>query len=150
LTVGTDIRLKMDNVTVQPGVGIAYKNYSHQKLDPEGVETLTTDQNIAVPFYNLAVEIKLFELGNNGYVDLRFGGGQGINFRSNDTTYDAEPQGGTNKSDVEHHIATGVGIHYNGVHLDIQVNNGWWQKGPFLFTGDGGGFGANAALSLDY
>jgi hypothetical protein len=149
VTAGTDIRLKMDNVTVQPGVGIGYQRYS-RVVDTGDVTNEDIEANLVVPFYSLAVEIKLFELGNNGYVDLRFGGGQSVSFNSKESYSDAELAGGTNRSDVQHHIATGVGIHYNGVHLDIQVNNGWWQKGPYFVTGDAGGFGMNAALSLDY
>jgi len=146
LMAGTDIRLNLaDGIFVQPGVGMAFSMYKKTE-SAGGNETVETTNNLVAPFYNVAVEVRCWE-----WMSMRFGGGQSVIFNSNSKENSDGSQGSKSASEVEHHISTGVGFHLpHGVNLDVQVDTGWWQKGPYLVTGDGGNFGAHASLSKDW
>lgn len=148
LVAGVDIRLNLgDGITVQPGIGFSGGIYSRtQTLD--GVESKDSHSSFTFPFYNLAVDVKVTD-----WFDIRFGGAQRVFWKWDDHLVDGDQGATTSEAVVQHRISTGVGFNLPaGVALDIEVNTGWWQKGPFFLTGDGGdgAFGVTAALSKDW
>ncbi len=146
--LGIDIRLNLaEGITVQPGIGF---QIMHQSISTtaggSGIVSETTSNEFAAPFYSVAVDVQVTE-----WLDIRFGGAQRVVFKNSESFLDGTTGGGSGESDVEHKLATGVGFNLPaGVSIDIEVDTGWWQRGPYLLTGDAGGFGLNAALSKDW
>ncbi|MFT5430723.1 MAG: hypothetical protein ACI9OJ_001399, partial [Myxococcota bacterium] len=116
-------------------------------LANSGIVNTRGASSFTFPYFNLAVDVKITE-----WLDIRFGGSQRVFWVWSSGTDDGlDIAGTTSEARVEHSISTGVGINLPaGVSLDIQVDTGWWQRGPYLVSGDGGQFGMNAALSKDW
>ena len=147
VAAGTDVRLKFgDNITMQPGVGLAFSTYTHE-TNADGVISTDTNNMIMAPYYNLSVEVRCYD-----WLDIRFGGGQSVVFNSSESVTDGNNNGtDTANSEVEHHIATGVGFNLpHQFHIDVQVDTGFWKNGPHILTGNTNNFGVNAALSKKF
>ncbi len=147
MVIGTDIRLNLgEGITVQPGIGLAYGVTTSTNKPADGDESVTTFHDVMIPFYNVAVDVKVYD-----WLDIRFGGGQEVHFLIENNRTGSKD--GVSKSDreVKHTISTGVGFNLPaGVSIDIEVNTGWWKQGPYLLTGHAGNFGVSAALSKDW
>jgi hypothetical protein len=147
-TAGVDIRLNLgDGIVVQPGIGFS-GGMVNGAQDTDGVIANRSAHQFTFPFYNLAVDVKVTD-----WLDIRFGGAQRVYWVWNDGDNDGDGIATSTEARVDSSISTGLGFNLPaGVSLDIEVSTGWWQKGPYLVSGDGGAgsFGVNAALSKDW
>ncbi len=145
-TAGVDIRLNLgDGITVQPGIGFS-GGIVNRAQDNDGIISNRSAHQFTFPFYNLAVDVKVTD-----WLDIRFGGAQRVYWVWNNGDDDGAQIATSTESRVDSSISTGLGFNLPaGVSLDVEVSTGWWQRGPYLLSGDGGGFGVNAALSKDW
>lgn len=145
-TAGVDIRLNLgDGIVVQPGIGFS-GGLVNRAADSDGIIANRSEHQFTFPFYNLAVDVKVTD-----WLDIRFGGAQRVYWVWNNGDDDGSQIATSSEARVDSSISTGLGFNLPaGVSLDIEVSTGWWQRGPYLLSGDGGGFGVNAALSKDW
>ncbi len=146
--LGMDIRLNLgDGITVQPGLGFGGRVTSIETTPDGGDPSINRAHEFALPFYSLAVDVKVTD-----WFDIRFGGAQRVYWTwTSGEDGNGDPIASNSQANVDHFISTGVAFNLPaGVSIDVEVNNGWWRKGPYLLSGDGGGFGMSAAISKDW
>ena len=154
LALGVDIRLNLPgDITIQPGLGLSFGTTSLTETPADGSQPILFTQKgeFVIPFYNLAVDVKVVD-----WFNIRFGGGQRIVFKTTDSLEGAANAcnlsgGCPSESDVEHNVAAGMAFKMPaGVTLDLDVNLAWWQNGAFFLSGNTTNFGVSAALSKDW
>ena len=131
--LGADVRVKLfDRVVLSPGLGI---RIAQQTLKGAGVTDRDMDQLMSLPFYGLAVDVKVLK-----WLNLRFGASQAVQFHRHSVT---PPNASTTQDEagsVTTRLGTGLGfripVKTSELSIDLHVDPLFWVNGPAIISGD--------------
>lgn len=146
-TLGADLRIEpFQDVIVSPGLGIFI---AQQTIESPSVVDRDADQLMALPFYGIAVDVKLAS-----WVDMRFGAQQHVVSERLSVT-----SGGVTNTvsgaEVLTSFAWGLGFNIpvseSQLAIDLALNPTFLSNGPHVLTGNTTGpFALNAAVRYNW
>ena len=146
-TLGADLRIEpFQDVIVSPGLGILI---AQQTLEGTNVVDRDADLLLGLPFYGIAVDLKLAS-----WFDLRFGAQQFISALRQSTTAGGITVTG-DASDVTTTFNWGFGLNLpvaeSTLSIDFSINPEFFINGPHVLTGNTTGpFAFNAAVRYNW
>ena len=145
--LGADLRIEpFQGVIVSPGLGFYV---GQQTLENEGRVIKDANLVVGLPFYGVAVDLKLAD-----WVALRFGAQQFVDMYRTSDTADGQTNTFTN-TDVTTTFAWGLGFNIpvaeSALAIDLAMNPTFFNNGPHVLSGTATGqFALNAALRYSW
>lgn len=146
-TLGADLRIEpFQDVIVSPGLGIFI---AQQTIESPAVVDRDADQLMALPFYGIAVDVKLLS-----WLDMRFGAQQHVLSERLSVT-----AGGVTNTEstagVFTSFAWGLGLNIpvseSTLAIDFSLNPAFFTNGPHILTGNTtDAFALNAAVRYNW
>lgn len=146
-TLGADLRIEpFQDVVVSPGLGIFI---AQQTIESPSVVDRDADQLMALPFYGIAVDVKLAS-----WLDMRFGAQQHVLSERQSVTAGGVTNT-TSEAEVFTSFAWGLGFNIpvseSQLAIDLALNPTFLTNGPHVLTGNTTGpFALNAAVRYNW